>query len=299
MQLTQESSVFLYIARPKNPHYIHYRAYDDIADIIGASLKEIGLNVLRIEHLFQFYEKSNRDDRCIILGPHLLESDDFLDDRVILYNFEQISPQSPWVNENFLYRMNRYTSWDYNKNNIAKLSEFGCQVNAFVPLVSSHPSLHKIHSPEKLAVEYDVLFIGSMNDRREHVLKEIQSLGLKVKHLFGVYGEARNDYIKHSRVSVNIHYYESQIFEVARVFPWLSAGAAVVSETSVDNPPIVQHCLAWSPYENIAQTVYDLYHDHKRRRGLIEQTRVFAQEKLQADLLREKLGLFEKNLSIY
>jgi len=66
--------------------------------------------------------------------------------------------------------------------------------------------------------DIDVLFYGSMNERRKAILDELELKGLKVKTLFGIYGQERDHWIERSKVVLNHHYYESQIFEIVRVF---------------------------------------------------------------------------------
>ena len=63
--------------------------------------------------------------------------------------------------------------------------------------------------------------------------------GLTVKSLFGVYGKERDAWIERSKLVINHHYYQSQIFEVVRVFYLLTNSVAVVGEvndtTSIDH----------------------------------------------------------------
>lgn len=62
--------------------------------------------------------------------------------------------------------------------------------------------------------------------------------GLKVKTLFGVYGKEKDAWVERSKLVLNLHYYNSQIFEIVRVFYLLTNSIAVVGEvnetTSID-----------------------------------------------------------------
>src|SRR5262249_55443542 len=86
--------------------------------------------------------------------------------------------------------------------------------------------------------DIDVLFYGSLNERRNSILNRLSDAGLKVQVAFGVYGRQRDDLIARSKLVLNIHYYESKIFEIVRVSYLLANSKAVVTEcapgTSLD-----------------------------------------------------------------
>ena len=79
----------------------------------------------------------------------------------------------------------------------------------------------------------DVLFYGLLNERRKLIINNLLKKNIKVKHLFGVYGEDRDEWIAKSKLVLNLHMYESKIFEIIRVFYLLTNGIPVVSE--IDN----------------------------------------------------------------
>lgn len=71
-----------------------------------------------------------------------------------------------------------------------------------------------------------------MNERRAEILYGLQARGLIIEHLFDVYGRKRDAWIARSKVVLNMHLLESQIFEVVRVFYLLINGVAVVGEVN-------------------------------------------------------------------
>ena len=91
-----------------------------------------------------------------------------------------------------------------------------------------HPKLARIKSAARQDI--DVLFYGSLNERRRKVLAGIEAAGLKLKVLRGVYGEGRDAWIARSKVVLNVHHYPTQIFEVVRVFYLMTNSKAVVAE---------------------------------------------------------------------
>jgi hypothetical protein len=110
----------------------------------------------------------------------------------------------------------------------------------------------------------DVLFYGSMNERRKAVLQDL-ARDLSVKALFGAYGPERDAWIARSKIVLNIHYYERQILEQVRISYLLNNRRFVLSEQSARNP--YGAALATAPYwELAAQCRFYLNHPAERER---------------------------------
>jgi hypothetical protein len=58
--------------------------------------------------------------------------------------------------------------------------------------------------------------------------------GLRVESAFGCYGEERDALIARARIVLNVHYYESKVFEVVRVSYLLANRKCVLSESGSD-----------------------------------------------------------------
>ena len=87
----------------------------------------------------------------------------------------------------------------------------------------------------------DLLFIGSMNERRLRFLRRIELLGLSVKTMNApIFCDERDDLMRDAKAILNFHYYESAIFEQARAFHALSLGVAVISEKVKNSVPPIQ-----------------------------------------------------------
>ena len=67
------------------------------------------------------------------------------------------------------------------------------------------------------AEDVDVLFVGSLNDRRRTVLDALEAKGAKVERVFGVYGPERDGWLARAKICLNLHFYEARVFEVVRV----------------------------------------------------------------------------------
>ena len=109
-----------------------------------------------------------------------------------------------------------------------------------------------------------------MNERRKAILDELEHKGLKVKTLFGIYGQERDHWIERSKVVLNHHYYEAQIFEIVRVFYLLTNSVAVVGEvneaTSID--AIYKDGICASRYEDLVSHCVALVHHEQLREQL-------------------------------
>jgi hypothetical protein len=87
--------------------------------------------------------------------------------------------------------------------------------------------------------DLDVLFVGSLNDRRHDAVKALADAGFRVAirtpQSGGCFGPELAALEARARCVLNVHYYTPGVFESFRVVPALARGAAVVSEASVDN----------------------------------------------------------------
>ena len=77
----------------------------------------------------------------------------------------------------------------------------------------------------------DLLFIGSLNERRRALIQRIEAAGVQVT-LFdsALYGSERDHFIAQAKAVLNVHFYESSRFEQVRVAHCLSLGTPVISE---------------------------------------------------------------------
>lgn len=148
----------------------------------------------------------------------------------ILYNLEQVERGSPWLSPALLELLGRFRVWDYSLRNIEALRALGIGPVEHVP-IGYVPELSRIGAGEE---DIDVLFFGSVNERRLEVLRALEAKGIKVKALFGVYGAARDTLIARSKIVLNLHYYQAKVFEIVRVSYLLANRRFVVSERGMD-----------------------------------------------------------------
>ena len=217
------------LIKPEN--YIHSYAFLELGELVYFSLKDLGFDVT-LE-----FNKIEPDFKNIIIGCHLLDPT-FIEQvpkSTIIINTEQIgSGTTDWDKNIFTWGTN-FEVWDYSTKNIEKLNEIGVNSPKLLK-IGYQKELSRLDQSKKKDV--DVLFYGSVNDRRNYILEKLVSKGLKVKTLFGVYGRERDEWIERSKLVLNLHFYDSQIFEIVRVFYLLTNSVAVIGEvnesTSID-----------------------------------------------------------------
>src|SRR5882724_11294934 len=206
------------------PNYIHSQAFDEVALGFNAAFRALGLEAEIVR------DSSRLGDVTIVLGCNLLSAVPVpAGKRLILFNLEQITPNSPWLTDAYLARLRRYPVWDYSEGNIAELARMG--IRAEHCGIGYMPALTRIApAPEDI----DVLFVGSVNERRITVLKQLATQGVNVEARFNIYGAERDAFVARSKIILNVHFYESRVFEIVRVSYLLANRKCVVSETGQD-----------------------------------------------------------------
>ena len=125
---------------------------------------------------------------------------------------------------------------DYEPANVAGYAKHPEDVSV-VPLLHA-PYLKPAASIPLEDRPIDLLFIGSMNERRRAWLDRIRATGRTVTSLTSaLYGAERDALIVKAKAVVNCHFYESSRFEQARVAHCLSLGTPVISERTARTSP--------------------------------------------------------------
>jgi hypothetical protein len=138
--------------------------------------------------------------------------------------------------------------------------------------------------------DIDVLFFGSMNDRRRAVLQELQKdPTIRVEALCGAYGKERDDKIARAKINLHIHFYDTKIYQQLRIAHFSNNRCFVVSEESRDNPyPEVPICQV--PYGQLVETCrYYLQHPEERSPKATETYEQFKAHYHMTDLVRNVL----------
>ncbi len=172
--------------------------------------------------------------QCIVFGAqHAFRLGITLPADAIIYNMEQVG--SGWFAPQVVAMYNAHAVWEYSMVNATRYGAIGLHPpTALVPF-GYHSILEAFERKPEADRDIDVLHVGSINPRREHVLLQLEARGLKVKRLFGVYGPDRDEKMARCKVLLNVHYYDSAIFEQARVCYAVANRVLVASETSAGN----------------------------------------------------------------
>ncbi|HEY5799443.1 MAG TPA: hypothetical protein VIT92_04445 [Burkholderiaceae bacterium] len=206
----------------------------------------------------------------IVVGAHLLPAaaTQSWPAGTIVYNTEQLIEGSSWLQDGALLDLfARHEVWDYSPHNLAYLRNHDLGQRAHLLPVGFVPELERI---PRGAHDIDVLFYGSLNPRRQHVLDGLRARGLQVVSVTGVYGDERDALIARAKVVLNLHYYDSKIFEIVRVSYLLANRKAVVAEVGADTviDDAFRDAVAGVPYEALIDTCCKLVADDGARAAL-------------------------------
>ena len=254
------------IIKPKN--FVHYLAFKEIAELLHYSLLKLKFK----SHISFNNFDTNPQIKNIIFGAHLLPDDliNSVPDNSIIFNTEQIGSlnlNKKWINRIIKLAQRDIELWDYSHFNLQFIYN-ATKIKGKLFEIGYQHELNRI-SPIKLP-DVDVLFYGAINERRKYIIDQLIDSKIKVKCLFGVYGEDRDKWIANSKIVLNMHMYDSKIFEIIRVFYLMTNSVPVVAEydknTKIDNNYL--DGFKASSYEDLIKNVIALIGDKNDREEL-------------------------------
>jgi hypothetical protein len=207
------------------PGFVHSEAFREVAESIHHGLRALG-------HESVLSERTDLAGRQhIVFGSNLISpADHRLLPGSVLYNLEQIYDDSPWLTADLLALFRAHVVWDYSLANIQALARHGIAARhvpiGYVPELTRIPA-----APQK---DIDVLFVGSIVERRLAVLQSLHERGANVIPAFGVYGAQRDALIARAKIVLNMHMHDAKVFEIVRVSYLLANRCFVVSERGLD-----------------------------------------------------------------
>jgi predicted nucleotidyltransferase len=231
-----------------------------------------------------------RDKINVILGWHLLPfKKEYSSFKYIPYQLEQLS-SAAWnaFSENAKKVLSHaFKVWDYSSENVRFLKERG--LSALHLPVGYHQSLEQV--PQGRPKDIDVLFFGSMGERRQKVLNILErEKKVRLHALFGVYGRERDEFIARSKIVLNVHFYPAKIFEAVRISYLLNNRCFIVSEESEINP-YRGVTIPMFPYEQLpdaCRSFLDKEHDIERESNAAHEE--FRQKYPMTDLIKKVVG---------
>jgi len=222
------------------------------------------------------YEVSFRKNRIaadavnIVFGAHLIEPcrmDVVLGSNCIVFNTEQMQSDSSFVGDSYRDILRGHYVWDYSATN-AIHSDVGTSLFHFTYV----PELDRIRKARLPGL--DLVFYGSLNDRRREILAALEARGLRVGAVTGLYGADRDQHIANARCVLNTHFYDSRVFQQIRCFYPLTSGIPVVSENfaTADAPDFYRECILTPGDEGFDDFVCALLADERRFDAEAERT---------------------------
>lgn len=230
------------IVVPDASSTVHAHAFDEIVQTLVGSLARLGVGAETSAVC------APSSAQTIVLAPHLQHPEALaqLPETTILYNWEQLgSGGTGLMTDELAELMKRFIIWDYSSRNMKEWELRNATRCVHVP-IGYDPALEYL--PHQVGeTDIDVLFYGSMNNRRAYIIRELQAHRIHVETLFGLYGAARDEAIVRAKLVLNMHYYESSILELPRLsFLWANRKPVVceIGPRTEDFFGMREHCLS-------------------------------------------------------
>ncbi len=255
-------AVRLVVMRPQG--WVHAAAVGEVMEALYMALKLLGVDV-------DFAENVPRDGaRNIYFMPFYLTEDAAkrLPPNSIVYNFEQIGGEFDILTPGFRVALRTCRVWDYSPRNLERLAPFIGHDRIQVVPVGYVPALTRI--PRAPVQDIEVLFYGAVNERRKMLLDAMTAAGIRLHHVFGVYGAPRDALISRSKLVLNIHAHPTKIMEVVRLSYLLANRKAIVTELDdmTEFDADLRDAVAGVPYDRIIEECRRLLADEPARQAL-------------------------------
>ncbi|MDR0826899.1 MAG: hypothetical protein LBN33_03350 [Desulfovibrio sp.] len=201
--------------------------FDDVILPLFHALSRLGY---KAEILFN---RVNPKSRNIVFGSCIspARAGRMLPPGSIIFNLEQISPDSKWCNAQYLAQLRAFSVWDYSGANIDALRRHGVRDLTHVPLAYV-PEMTRL-KPE-YPQDVDALFYGLITERRDVAIRALHGAGVHILASQDAFGDLRDKLLAHSRLVLNIHHFVPARLEIVRLgYVWANK-KAVVSERGAD-----------------------------------------------------------------
>lgn len=200
-----------------------------------------------VKKMCETLEFEGYSDEILYLGYNIGESFEqfksrHIDDKIICYQLEQICGKTLWYDEAAAgviklrtdhakkWLKNCYEIWDYDLDNILFLQSRGYENAKFRPMQWFEGIKTIEHATHK---DIDILFYGSMNQKRMKHLEQLSGFKLKiVTQAQPAWGRELDNLISRSKIILNLHYYDSHLQEQVRILPLIGNDCCVLSEKS-------------------------------------------------------------------
>lgn len=212
------------------------------------ALRRLGADPLY--HITNELPRNGRQN--IVLAAQLWPTD--LKDQII-WNFESAGCDDRLKGKyGQTLRQNRVMDW--SRENTKRLKDIEgidavCLPMGYVPELT-------VFAPKPVEqCEIDVLFFGSMNERRQKVIDALRENGLRVHSEFMVFGDKRKELTRNSKIVLNVKFHENFCTETVRLIMCMANGCAVLNENKYpdEDQRNLLGGVAFSPYEEMADAI--------------------------------------------
>ncbi len=221
--------------------YLHSQGFLDQARHVRWQLRRLGATVTLAKN------RLREDAVNLIFGAHLGFPVELQQRHAcIFFNLEQLGAGGAAVRPEYLALLHRSAVVDYHPANVAAYAEDAADV-PIVPLLYS-PFLDHGDTLPLEQRPIDLLFFGSLNERRRAVIARVEACGLQVAMFdHALYGDERDAYVRQAKAVLNTPFYASSRFEQARASHCLSLGTPVISERlDTSMPPVAfEDAVTW------------------------------------------------------
>ena len=220
--------------------HVHAACFDELADALRALVQAT-----------PGYEHSR-----IVLNAHAFPTEVPTD--AIVYNLENVGVQiAPTA---FADR----ALWDFSPRNIRRWRP---RADVRLMAVGYHPTMTgRFKRQATSACPIDVVFAGSMNERRRLILDALAERGLRVEIVpHTLYGEGRDRILANAKLCLNVRYFAEGTHPTLRTTHAVANFLPVLSETAPEAPP---WALLQVPLEEIVDRCMDLL--EPRRHALLD-----------------------------
>jgi tetratricopeptide (TPR) repeat protein len=277
--------VQLVLIEPDN--YPHMAGLADLVAAFRSAFAELGVHAEIVRN------KLSTDRMNIVFGAHLIDGRvvaEGLPANTVLVNLEQLRGNNLKARSSYADLLRRFAVWDHSERNIAELKALAGTSRVHRIGIGFAPGMQTIAPQAEQTT--DVLFYGSLNERRRAILKALEEAGLRVQCLYGVYGAERDQAIAGAKVVLNIHFYADSIHEIVRTSHLLANRKAVVCECNADTEidEDIRQAVAAVRYDQLAETCIALVRDDARRRELEQAGFAIFSRRSQAAMLAEAIA---------
>ena len=236
------------------PRYIHSLALLEAAEYVLYKIQKNGMDAELVAN------RMNQTGINIIFGAHIDPSNVKIPKNSIIFNTEQVPENSVWIGNEYQKILNENYIWDYSLKNLNCISHNNKNLINFYYL--SELSRVRLENDKT----YDLLFYGSINERRKLILEGLEKSGLKIKNIYGVYAKARDQHFSKCKAILNLHFYESQIFQQIRTFYPLINNLPVISENfPLDSAADIYRDVIFTPNnQDFCEYVTDTLANHEK-----------------------------------